>query len=385
MSNFKIIRDDAVIVYQFAASSNVIRMIGDGWREEGTFNPEAAGTTVPAPTDPKVLALASALKDFIGLSLPAAPPPAPLVTGLARPTSQEELRSMIQHACNNGGGISFDGSIVMPIAGTLTINVKDIGDFGPVLNFNGMRLVSTNTDGVTPCVRFIGNGKCLSINQLNIDGNRWGTPGCGNGLEVIASGGSLWRCKLRDIDVSYCNGNGIRLQGAFFESETYSLTAKDCWQNGCSIACMSGTSTDDGVISNLQMFGNNLSRNGQAGLSLENGANSVDLFGGSYITNGLCGINAPYGCRTIVAPNGENTGEVFINMPDSYYPSTIIGANLSSNGVTVVGNPNPGALPSRYVIKAPPRNFVMRDSYFTAYSRDGGVTPAPTNMALLAP
>lgn len=293
---------------------------------------------------------------------------------LARPANQAELQALLQAAADAGTGITFDGSLVIPVTGRIDVNLTDTGDFGPQFHFNGMRLVSQNTDGTTACIRFMGTSKFLHIGHLNVFGNHYATPGCGNGIEIFSQDGPILLATFDKLIATWCGADGIRIMGDVYESETYSLRCKDNGGNGCAI------SSAGGVISNIQMHGNNLSRNRGHGLSLQDGAGSVDLFGGSHINNDAGGIDAPNGCRTIIAPNGENTGEVFINMPFSAYPSTIIGANLSSAGV---GSMSPTRPSSRYCIKAPPTNLTQHDNYVTPYS--DGTDPAPTNMALLAP
>lgn len=314
----------------------------------------------------------------IAFDVPApatAPPVGGAVSGgLARPANQAELQTMLQAAADAGTGVSFDGSLVIPVTGRIDVNLTDTGDFGPTFNFNGMRLVSQNTDGTTAVIRFMGASKFLSISQLNVFGNGHASSGCGNGIEIFSAGGPILLFVLRELVATWCGADGIRIMGDIYEGETYSLRAKDNRGNGCAI------SSAGGVISNIQMHGNNLSRNRSYGLALEDGASSVDVIGGSHINNNIGGIFAPNGLRTAAFINGENTGEVLISMPGSAYTSTVIGCNLSSAGYPCAPN-DPLSKTSMYVIgPVPPANLVQHDNYVTPYGPQ-----APAGMAVLKP
>jgi hypothetical protein len=296
---------------------------------------------------------------------------------LARPANQEELKALLQAACHNGGGIAFDGSTPpIKISGTLEIRLRDVGDGGVYLNGNGLRLESTNRDGVTAAVRFIGKTRFLTIQGFNLYGGGYDTPGCGNGFEFVSSGGDIALSTFSNLVASYCGGHGIVFKGAIFESDTYSLKSKDCRGQGIVF------SNQGGVVSNMMMYGTNSSRNAGWGMDLQGGCNSVDMFGGSFVLNGGGGINCPNGFRFMIAPNGENTGETMINMPFAAYPATVIAANLSSNG-RVLNPANPNAKPSRYLIN-PPANGKLNEigGFVVPYTENS--QPAPSNMSVLA-
>lgn len=286
--------------------------------------------------------------------------------------SQHDLETRLNDAAAKGGGLVFDGSVApVDINGTVEVRLKDLGEVGAQFMFNGLRLNSTNGDGVTPCIRFIGNTKRLTIADLNVFGGAYASAGCGNGVEVMSEGGAVWLSTFRNIQSSWCRAAGIRVQGEVFESAFYSLDVKDNYGHGIEFSNASG------VISNCMVYGTNASRNVKAGVALLDGCGSVDLIGGSMISNGSCGIDAGNGIRNARYINGENTGETLIRIPFSAYPSQIVGCNMSSSGIV---NPyNPDNKPAQYVIMGATQNVMDRDCYVTPYGAN------PPEMSVRAP
>ena len=257
--------------------------------------------------------------------------------------NQSDLEAALNDAASRGGGISFDGSVdPVKVDGTLEVRLKDLGETGPQIFFNGLRIESTNRDGATTCLRFKGNVKRLTLADLNVFGNAYDTPGCGLGIEVISENGAVWLSTFRNIQSSWCGGSGMRFDGEVFENSFYSLDAKDNRGNGIEF------SNQHGIVSNCMLYGTNASRNIQAGFALLDGCGSVDLWGGSMITNGSCGIDAPNGIRRVDGVNGENTGQSLVLVPFSAWGTIITGCSMSSSGLV---NPyNPDAKPSQYVV-----------------------------------
>lgn len=284
----------------------------------------------------------------------------PTSGGLVQIKNQGELEAALNDTAQKGGGLSFDGSVdPIKIDGTLEVALRDLGEAGPKFLFNGLRVESTNTDGVTCCLRFKGNTKRLAINQLDVFGNAYASPGCGNGVEVCSDGGAIWLSKFTEINSSWCRGAGIRFQGDVFENVMTSLDAKDNFGNGIEFSNIGG------VISNLMAYGTNASRNVGFGVAMQDGAGSLDMFGGSMITNGLGGIDAPNGIRSVLYVNGENTGESLINVPSAGWGTRIIGCNMSSNGL--INPAQPDAKPARFVIGSSDRNVIERDCFVAPY------------------
>lgn len=282
---------------------------------------------------------------------------------LARPANETELLALLQGVASSGGGLAFDGSTPpVHLTKTLVVNLSDVGDGGIYINGNGLRLTSDIKDGTTAAIRFIGATRFLTLTGFNLYGGGFDTPGCGNGWEIIASGGDIALCTFSNLVASWCGGDGFVFQGAVFESDTYSLKAKDCKGSGCTY------SGAGGVVSNMMMYGSSLSRNNNYGLNLINGAESVDLIGGSFITNGLGGVQGPI--RNAICGNGENTGEFMFNFGATGIPytSTVIGWELSSNHKTTRGE-QPNAKVSQAVFDNPGTlNLQQSDNYVSSYT-----------------
>lgn len=286
--------------------------------------------------------------------------PTPVTGGsMLQPKNQKELLSMLQGCADNGGSVTFDGSIpAIDVTSTIEVNVKSLGDAGPVFNFNGLRLNSKITDGVSSCIRFKGESRGMQISGLNVYGGGYDNIGCGHGIELVTSGGAMWLCTFRNLFASWCRKDGIRVQGDVFESSFYDMVCKDNFGNGMSYSNIGG------IVSNCMMYGTNLSRNVLFGLDLQDGTQSVDMFGGSFVQNGLGGINGPI--RSAFGVNGENTGLSLFTAPSVGYPSKIIACNMSSDG-RVTHSAQPNAQVSQYVIT--PSNAVCNDveCYVTPY------------------
>jgi hypothetical protein len=248
------------------------------------------------------------------------------------------------------------------------------GDDGLHFNFNGGRYTSGNNDGATPAFRFRsaggGNIRQVTIDNLTLYGNGYGQAGCGNGIEMLATGGAILLFKLTNMRASWCGQNGFLFKGDLFEGSTYDLVAKD--------NALSGALFDNnpGVVSNFMMYGTNLSRNRSHGLHTINGVQSIDMFGGSFVNNDVGGVNGAI--RSAYGVNGENTGEVLFDLGFLPYACRIVGCNLSSNGSWT--NPaNPLSKVSQYLIRTQSRDKLQEvGSYVTPYG-------TPIAMAVIAP
>jgi hypothetical protein len=119
---------------------------------------------------------------------------------MARPASQAQLQSLLSAVATSGGGLAFDGSTPpITVSSTIVVNLRDVGEDGVCINFNGLRLHSAITNGTTPLIRFVCQGfvhRFLSLSQLMVYGGGSDTAGCGNGIEVRQQ---RWTNCLRDL------------------------------------------------------------------------------------------------------------------------------------------------------------------------------------------
>jgi hypothetical protein len=365
-------------------------------RVAGPFGPESSS---PTPnTSPNTAPTSNTISNTTPTTPPDSPvPPKPLEEivaavfetppgtriinspNLPKPTTIGDFQNLAQEVINSGGGgIIFHPDMELSWPGTCEILLKDIGDTGFYINFNGARLRSLATDGQTTAMRFRtsggGNIRHVTIENFTLYGNGYDTPGCGNGIEFIADGGAALLCTLREVRASWCGKNGFFGKGDFFESSFYGLNCKDNRENGAVF------DNNPGVVSNIMMYGTNLSRNRKHGLVTLSGAQSIDLFGGSFVNNDIGGVKGPI--RSAYGVNGENTGEVLFDLGWLPYPCRIVGCNLSSNG-TWRNQSNPLSKVSQYLIRYDKtRGNIIELANETSYTVPYG---APVNMAVIAP
>lgn len=296
------------------------------------------------------------------------------ITGgnLPRPANQAELQSMAMAVAAGSLRHLWVDPATPPITltSTLVLPLVDRDDLGTGYTLSRVPLVWAGSDGVTPAVQVIGAGKHIAVRDILVMGNAFASAGCGNGIEVVSQGGDIWLANFRGLTASWCGKDGVVFRGNVYESTVAELDCKD--NGGFGAAC---ETPNGGVISNLRFISPDLSRNRQQGIQLRNGVSSVDMVLGSFINNGTGGIDAENGMRTVAFVNGENTGQILVNMPGSAFPSLALGNSLSSSGI--------GANPSTYLIKCPPANLIQQDNTVTPYQAPGG--PTPPTMAVVAP
>jgi hypothetical protein len=272
-------------------------------------------------------------------------------TGLPRPATQAELQALINAAVAARTALVIDPTTPpLTINSTVTIPLTDAGDNGWFFDFGRVPMQSAIVDGVMPLFKLSGAAKHLVFKNLVIYGgnNSWGAnniAGCGDGLQIISSGGPILLSQFQDISVSWCNGNGVSIQGDVYESSFYGLDCKNNILDGLRISTPNG-----GVISNLRIISPDLSSNNGYGCRVLNYAQSIDLpAGGSFICNGLGGWSGPL--RLAMGVNGENTGPYMFDFSGGLpYPATILACNLTSDNATFLQNTS-GSGPSTTLIK----------------------------------
>ncbi len=273
------------------------------------------------------------------------------------------MQALLNAAAQDGNLVLDPMTPVINVSSALTVPLRDKGDFGTYINGNGLRLNSLITDKVTPVIRFAGRGRMLRVENIAVFGN----DTCGNGFEFIGTdyqnGGGISQFSLKGLIAAYCGMNGFYFNGSFFEGSIYDVMTNGNALDGMVFDC---TNSEPGGLSNIMMYGTNLSRNQGFGMSHRGGSDQVDHFGGSYVNNGLGGINAPTGLRLTFGVNGENTGEALITMPRSDWQSRVISCNMSSDGGWV--RPNTGGKPSRYVVRGNPAKLTVTDGFVRPYN-----------------
>ncbi len=288
-----------------------------------------------------------------------APAPAPTSSGYnfnhnndyERPENAAQLQELLTDAFNNGYVAHLSPRIrQMELDRTIDCHInaaRDIGENACGINANWTQFTAVGAlrNGSSPMFHFHGsaNGgnRGLVIEKLKLFGNCYSGLGAGVGLKITADQTAILKATIRDVHVSWVNGNGFEIIGDFFESEGYGLHAKDCGKNGMFLGNIDGGH----IVSNWHMFGANLSRCREYGLYAD-GPSSVRVFGGSFIENNIGGLYGTVGFRAIIGCNGENTGENFITAPYADYGMFIAGCEMSTNGQ---GNANKKA--ARYFLK----------------------------------
>lgn len=317
---------------------------------------------------------------------PADPPPVtqppPVVDGstsLALPTTQDGLVSYVQSCLDASKSAILSPEVNVKLQNPVVWTVRNSGLFGVIGNSAKLEWDGGLSD--KDAVTFVSatNSEGFFVDRLSLYGGGYEGRQCNRGFVFNAPRGKpFYRAVLRDLYSSYCNAACISLIGDFFESAIFNPNVNACYGDGMTIE----NGQDGGIISNVMMFGVNLSRNLGYGLHLMNGASSVDVSLGSFIGNSKGGILAENGIRSVSFINGENTGQILIDVPFSAYPTKLVKCNLSSNGVTA----GKGGVPSQYLYRyrgSDPSLCVADDCYVTPYAPSGG--SAPTNMAVRAP
>jgi hypothetical protein len=279
--------------------------------------------------------------------------------GLAKPTTQAQLRAILQ-AAMNGQSVMFDPTTAVTVSSTMTILVSDTP--GNIFG-NGLKITSTINNG-SDVLQFVGNAKDNSrnfiIQGINIHGGGYGGLASGNCFVINAphTKGSIYRVMLRDIYTDYCGINGVKIIGDFFEATLDNIQSENNKGDGLFI----DHGADGGIISNLMIRSPNLSRNQGHGFHSAR-ASSIDISQGSFINNGKGGLLGEHGIRTVDSVNCENSGLVCIDIPTSDFKTRLVGNNASTDGKTAVTTP----LQYTYRYNGPAANLMQSDNYITYY------------------
>jgi hypothetical protein len=280
-------------------------------------------------------------------------------SGLAKPTTQAQLRALLQ-AAMNGQSVMFDPATTVTVSSTMTILVPD--NPGNIFG-NGLKIISTINNG-SDVLQFVGNARFNSrnfvIQGIYINGDVNSGRASGNCFVINAphTKGSIYRVMVRDIYVDSCGINGVKIIGDFFESTLDNIESENNKGDGLFI----DHGEDGGIISNLMIRSPNLSRN--LGYGFHAGrATSIDISQGSFINNGKGGLLGEHGIRTVDSVNCENSGLVCIDIPTSDFTTRLVGNNASTDGATKVTTP----LQYTYRYHGNAANLLQSDNYITYY------------------
>jgi hypothetical protein len=234
------------------------------------------------------------------LNIPGTPAPAPVPTPTPpTPSSPPSppafgdaalFAKIIQESLGHGEPAVWGGpaiTVTQTIDVKVGSNISGGGVIGPIV------INSKITDG-SPVMRVHVDSDNVNVvnfllEKITIIGN--GKEG--NGLVVSIPTNNSWgyRSCLRDINVLNCGGDGIVVEGSFFESSIFNLWGNDNQGNGVVFKHL-----NNGQVSAWSWHGGGARKNGKAGIALLNGARDVKMFGLYLCENGQFGVNADQGC-----------------------------------------------------------------------------------------
>lgn len=269
----------------------------------------------------------------VGTAPPVPTPVPPVVSsGLAKPTTQAELQSILQAAADGCYVALLDPRTDITYDATVTVNATGAATSGFPwgVRGNGAKLRWKGGDADMLVYKGVkGPARFLLIEGLGLYGGGNEGARARSGLRLTAPAGDagpLRNFTLRDIYATWAQ-YGVIMEGGVYESAAYNVHVENNSMDGILIQDLPSA-----VDSNITLIGPNISRNFGAGLRT---ANSVDVYGFSAIENGAGGIVAPMGIRNVFGGNGENTGEAVIVLGGDGYGSRIVGVEASSDGSTV--------------------------------------------------
>lgn len=339
-------------------------------------DPPASGLAIGQPvtggTNGDALAIDASGK------LAAVPFPAPaIVTGFTVCANETELQAAVNAVASQsgGGGILRLAPGSIQLTSTLTVPVTDQGDEGVYFDVGRSPMVSGITDGVTPLIKLVGAVKHMIFENLVIFGGAFAGAGCGDGLQIVSSGGPILLSQFANISSSWCGGHGVVIQGDVYENVFPGLDCKNNKGSGLVVSTPNG-----GVVSNLMIPSPNLSRNNRFGCEVLNFAQSIDLpAGGSFINNFLGGWQGPIRSASLV--NFENTGPAGFDFSGGLpYPATLIGCNLTSD----MGTANTPANVSTTLVKYAGANGDGKLNMIGCYVTPEGAATA-SQLSVLSP
>lgn len=232
--------------------------------------------------------------------------------------------STLQAALDKGQILDLPGG-TLDVAQTMKFTLKATTQGWTGLRGGGLKINSRITDG-SPVMVFEVAKDGIDFRYLALrDFGIFGTGKEGDGLTVRCDTNSSWiySSVLRDVAVEHCGGNGIVLEGSFFESSLFDVWTHGNAHHGCVLQ------HKNGQVSAINVSGGGHRKNGQYGMATLNGSRDVKQFGVYYCENQGGGLLADQGFTLLSGcgfENNKGAGVKFQNF------GTIIGCTGSTNG-----------------------------------------------------
>jgi hypothetical protein len=252
-------------------------------------------------------------------------------------TNETQLRDALQTYANESRVGSLGNKTPITMTQPIVIQQSSTDGFPWGVNANFLRVLWKG-DGGRDMITYQGvdgvANRCLYVEKLCMDGNGWGGAPAGSCLKLYAPDGdpgSIYKFTLRDIFTGYAT-HGVTLAGAVFEGLMENIHAENHIGDGIFMEHLGLDGMSPwSIVSNIMIVHPNSSRNFGAGMRQVYSVNSIM---GSYVLNAAGGIVAPDGLRSVLASNGENTGEQLFVLGSNGYGSVVEGCEASTDGNT---------------------------------------------------
>jgi hypothetical protein len=264
-------------------------------------------------------------------------PPTPGDDGMDSVTNETQLRDALQTYANEARVGSLGSKTPILLTQPIVIQQRSSDGFPWGVNANFLRVLWRG-DGGRDMITYqgvdgIGN-RCLYIEKICMDGNGYGAAPAGSCLKLYAPDGdpgSIYKFTIRDFYSGYAT-HGVTLAGAVFEGLMENIHAENHTGDGIYMEHLGlDGSAPWSIVSNIMIVHPNSSRNFGAGMRQVYSVNSIM---GSYVLNAEGGIVGPDGIRSVLASNGENTGEQLFVLGSNGYGSVVEGCEASSDGAS---------------------------------------------------
>lgn len=140
----------------------------------------------------------------------------------------------------------------------------------------------------------------ILIDGLEIRGS--GRDGHGLAITCETRGTYFYNFCLRDIVITGCGGDGLRMVGNVFEGQIFNSYFRDNKRNGATFS----HGREDTVLSAVHVFGCIFGGNGRCGAEMTDGAADIGFNGCYFLLNRLFGLSASHGCTLLSHCGFEN-------------------------------------------------------------------------------
>lgn len=249
-------------------------------------------------------------------------------------TNERELADALQTYASEQRVGNCGSKTAIEVTQPITVQQQSHDGFPWGVNLNFTRLLWKGAPGQDVITYQGTNGisnRGLYIEKLCIDGNGYAGGAAGRLLHIYAPDGDpgcIYKFTLRDIFTGYAT-NGIAIRGAVFEGLLENVHAENHLGDGILMESLGLDGMSPwSIVSNIMVMHPNSSRNFGAGMRQPYSVNSIF---GSYVLNAEGGIVSGEGIRSVMASNGENTGEQLLLPGSNGYGTVITGNEASSD------------------------------------------------------